>query len=269
MSPLRITAIGSAVIAAIVMLPLTGIALIVAPLSLVVSSFAPVNDVRLTLTPDLKPDGEGEVSCLVYVNLGAKGEAPLGATALAQVYGQLGNTHADADAATLKRFFNAMQKIVREKLARAYHDRSDGGLAVTLAEMAITGGRGVAVRLPDGDALEQLFNEQPGAVLQVTDSLDTAPEKTNVAKVMKIFRAARIEAWTVGAVWPAKRDFEIYVGERLAIKTDITCLRRAWSETTYRMQALRKGGVRQCARRVGSRTRLQPYVRPGRKPRRA
>ena len=210
-----------------------------APLSLVVSSFAPVNDVRLTLTPDLKPDGEGEVSCLVYVNLGAKGEAPLGATALAQVYGQLGNTHADADAATLKRFFNAMQKIVREKLARAYHDRSDGGLAVTLAEMAITGGRGVAVRLPDGDALEQLFNEQPGAVLQVTDSLDTAPEKTNVAKVMKIFRAARIEAWTVGAVWPAKRDFEIYVGERLAIKTDITCLRRAWSETTYRMQALR------------------------------
>ncbi len=210
----------------------------VAPLSLVVSSFAPVNDVRLTLTPDLKPDGKDEFSTLIYVNLGKKGEAPLGATALAQVYGQLGDTHADADAATLKRFFNAMQQIVREGLAKAYHDRSDGGLAVTLAEMAITGGRGLAVRLPDGDALEQLFNEQPGAVLQVTDSISTDPKKTNLAKVMKIFKAARIEAWLIGSPWN-QRDFKVYVGERLALKTDITYLRRAWSETTYRMQALR------------------------------
>ena len=85
----------------------------VAPLSLVVSSFAPVEDVRLTLTPDLKPETG---SRLVYVDLG-KGEAPLGATALAQVYGFLGDTHADADAALLKRFFNAMQKIVKGKLS--------------------------------------------------------------------------------------------------------------------------------------------------------
>ncbi len=215
----------------------------VAPLSLVVSSFAPVKDVRLTLTPDLKPDGEDEVSCLVYVNLGKDGEAPLGATALAQVYGQLGNTHADADAAKLKRFFNAMQEIVKGRLARAYHDRSDGGIAVTLAEMAVTGGRGIAARLPDGDALEQLFNEQPGAVLQVTDSLKTPPGKTNLAKVMKIFKAARVEAWTFGVVTFNSRAFEIYVGPRLAIKTDLTFIRRAWSETTYRMQALRDNPV--------------------------
>jgi len=217
----------------------------VAPLSLVVSSFAPVNDVRLTLTPDLKPDGKDEFSTLIYVNLGKKGETPLGATALAQVYGQLGDSHADADAPTLKRFFNAMQKIVRGKLAKAYHDRSDGGLAVTLAEMAITGGRGLAVRLPDGDALEQLFNEQPGAVLQVTDNLNADPKKTNLAKVMKIFKVARVEAWLIGSPWN-QRDFEIYVGERLALKTDITYLRRCWSETTYRMQALRDNPV--CAR---------------------
>ena len=217
----------------------------VAPLSLVVSSFAPVNDVRLTLTPDLKPDGKDEFSTLIYVNLGKKGEAPLGATALAQVYGQLGDSHADADAPTLKRFFNAMQKIVRGKLAKAYHDRSDGGLAVTLAEMAITGGRGLAVRLPDGDALEQLFNEQPGAVLQVTDNLNTDPKKTNLAKVMKIFKVARVEAWLIGSPWN-QRDFEIHVGCRIALKTDITYLRRCWSETTYRMQALRDNPV--CAR---------------------
>ena len=215
----------------------------VAPLSLVVSSFAPVRDVRLTLTPDLKPDGDGEMSSLVYVNLGKPGEFPLGATALAQVYGQLGDSHADADAGSIRAFFGAMQRIVREKLARAYHDRSDGGIAVTLAEMAITGGRGVIARLPDGDALEQLFNEQPGAVLQVTDRLGTDPGATNLAKVMAIFEEAGVEAQIVGAATQSSREFTVYVGNRLALKTDITYLRRAWSETTYRMQALRDNPV--------------------------
>ena len=202
----------------------------VAPLSLVVSSFAPVGDVRLTLTPDLKPDPEGESSFLVYVDLG-DGTAPLGATALAQVYGQLGDTHADADAATLKRFFNAMQKIVKGSLALAYHDRSDGGIVVTLAEMAITGGRGVIAKLPDGDVLQQLFNEQPGAVLQVAES--------KLHEVMAIFKAARVNAVLAGAVTRSSRTFEVFVGGRQAVATDITFLRRNWSETTYRMQALR------------------------------
>ena len=207
----------------------------VAPLSLVVSSFAPVKDVRLTLTPDLKADPRGEGSVLVYVNLGKAGEAPLGATALAQVYGQLGDTHADADAALLKRFFNAMQTIVRDKLALAYHDRSDGGLAVTLAEMAITGGRGLVAKLPDGDALEQLFNEQPGAVLQVREKY--------LGQVLAVFRAARVPAEAIGAALATSRTFELFVGARQAIKTDITYLRRCWSETTYRMQALRDNPV--------------------------
>ena len=210
----------------------------VAPLSLVVSSFAPVKDVRLTLTPDLKQLPEGEASALVYVNLGKKDELPLGATALAQVYGQLGNTHADVEAATLKRFFNAMQKIVREKLALAYHDRSDGGLAVTLAEMAFTGGCGLTAKLPDGDVLGQLFNEQPGAVLQVAEK--------NLSKVLAIFKTARVPAETIGVPFAGDRGFKLYVGERLAITTDITYLRRCWSETTYRMQALRDNPV--CAK---------------------
>ena len=204
----------------------------VAPLSLVISSFAPVNDVRLTLTPDLKPGA----SKLVYVDLG-NGECPLGATALAQVYTQLGNTHADCNAADLKRFFNAMQKIVREKKALAYHDRSDGGIAVTLAEMAITGGRGIKVELPDGDVLGRLFTEQPGAVLQVADE--------NLKDVLAIFKSARVPAVVIGEV-DDTRDFEVSVGSRLAIKTDLTYLRRAWSETTYRMQALRDNPV--CAK---------------------
>ena len=204
----------------------------VAPLSLVISSFAPVNDVRLTLTPDLKPGA----SKLVYVDLG-NGECPLGATALAQVYTQLGNTYADCNAADLKRFFNAMQKIVREKKALAYHDRSDGGIVVTLAEMAVTGGRGIKVELPDGDVLGQLFTEQPGAVLQVADE--------NLKDVLAIFKSARVPAVVIGEP-DDTRDFEVSVGSRLAIKTDLTYLRRAWSETTYRMQALRDNPV--CAK---------------------
>lgn len=206
----------------------------VAPLSLVVSSFAPVNDVRLTLTPDLKPDVKNESSFLIYVDLG-NGTAPLGATALAQVYGQLGNTHADSDATLLKHFFNAMQEIVRGKLALAYHDRSDGGLAVTLAEMAMTGGRGIVAKLPDGDVLAQLFNEQPGAVLQVTES--------KVAEVLAIFKKAKVPAVLAGAARRSSRAVEIFVGARLAVRTDLTYLRRAWSETTYRMQALRDNPV--------------------------
>ena len=204
----------------------------VAPLSLVISSFAPVNDVRLTLTPDLKPGA----SKLVYVDLG-NGECPLGATALAQVYTQLGNTYADCNAVDLKRFFNAMQKIVREKKALAYHDRSDGGIVVTLAEMAITGGRGIKVELPDGDVLGQLFTEQPGAVLQVADE--------NLKDVLAIFKSARVPAVVIGEP-DDTRDFEVSVGSRLAVKTDLTYLRRAWSETTYRMQALRDNPV--CAK---------------------
>lgn len=209
----------------------------VAPLSLVVSSFAPVKDARLTLTPDLKPDPVGQSSFLVYVDLG-NGTAPLGATALAQVYGQLGDTYADVDATLLKRFFNAMQKIVKGKLALAYHDRSDGGVVVTLAEMAVTGGRGVIAKLPDGDALEQLFNEQPGAVLQVTEK--------NLKKVLETFKQARVPAMIAGAVSRSSRNFDIFVGEREVVKTDITYLRRCWSETTYRMQALRDNPV--CAK---------------------
>ena len=210
----------------------------VAPLSLVISAFAPVKDVRLTLTPDFKPAVKGEKSRLVLVDLSKDGSSPLGATALAQVYGQLGDNHADADAATLKRFFNAMQKVVGESLAMAYHDRSDGGVVVTLAEMAITGGCGVKVTLPEGDALEALFNEQPGAVLQVSEK--------NLEKVLGIFRAARVRAADIGEVLHSSRSFQISVGCRLSVDTDITYLRRCWSETTYRMQALRDNPV--CAR---------------------
>ena len=210
----------------------------VAPLSLVISSFSPVKDVTLTLTPDLKK----KPSCLIYVDLG-HGACRLGGSCLAQVYNQLGKETADADAKSVKAFFNAMQKIVEKKLALAYHDRSDGGLAVTLAEMAITGGRGIAVRLPDADAegtpvdpLAALYSEEPGAVLQVADE--------HVQEVLSILKKAGLagDTFLIGAP-TADRSFTIHVGCRRVLATDITAIRRAWSETTYRMQALRDNPV--------------------------
>ena len=203
----------------------------IAPLSLVVSSFAPVGDVRLTLTPDIKKTGAA--SSLVYVDL-AHGEAPLGATALAQVYGVVGSSCADCGAAELKRFFNAMQQIVKNRLALAYHDRSDGGIAVTLAEMAVTGGSGIEAELPDGDVLARLFTETPGAVLQVADS--------DLGEVMEIFRKARVDACVIGRPVEA-RTFTLGVGARKAIETDLVRIRRLWSATSYRMQALRDNPV--------------------------
>ena len=203
----------------------------VAPLSLVVSSFAPVEDATLTLTPDLKKGA----STLLYVDLG-HGAYRLGGSCLAQVYNQLGCENADADAKSVKRFFNAMQKIVKGKLALAYHDRSDGGIAVTLAEMAITGGRGVRVELPDGDPLEVLFSEEPGAILQVSEE--------NLKTVLSIFARAGLakDVHVIGAPTDDRR-FEVFVGARHALSTDITAIRRAWSLTTYRMQALRDNPV--------------------------
>ena len=132
---------------------------VTSPLSLIISAFARVEDVRKTVTPQLRTD-KGQ-SRLLLVDLG-EGNNRLGATALAQVYAQLGDKPADVvNADTLKNFFNAMQELVAQEKLLAYHDRSDGGLIVTLAEMAFAGHCGVAVdisALGDND-LAVLFNE--------------------------------------------------------------------------------------------------------------
>ena len=137
-----------------------------APLSLIVSAFAPVNDVRKTVTPDLKPDE----SLLLLVDLGL-GKNRLGGSALAQVYNQVGDQAPDLDdPALFARFFTAMRQLIERQLLLAYHDRSDGGAAVTLIEMAMSGGRGVDVNLfgnPEAP-LAPLFTEELGAVLQVS-----------------------------------------------------------------------------------------------------
>jgi phosphoribosylformylglycinamidine synthase len=202
----------------------------VAPLSLIVTAFAPVQDVRKTVTPDLKPGS----SSLLLIDLG-QGKNRLGASALAQVYNQVGEHAADADdPALLKSFFEAIQELVLQKLLLAYHDRSDGGLAVTLTEMAISGGRGMTVELQGACALGTLFNEELGAVLQVAqDKLDA------VMQVLAKHGLAKAPLCTLIGQPTNDRVLKIKVGNDVVIDMTLRQLRRTWSELTYHMQALR------------------------------
>ncbi len=206
----------------------------VAPLSLIVSAFAPVQDVRKSVTPDLKP-GTSE---LLLIDLG-RGRNRLGASVLAQAYNQVGDETVDADdPALLRRFFDAMQVLVAEGALLAYHDRSDGGVAVTLSEMAMSGGRGVEVDLPGQEPLAALFSEELGAVLQVAEG---ALER--VMEVLASQGLADAEVCIRIGRPTDDRRFRVAVGGQAAVETTLTWLRRAWSALTCRMQALRDNPV--------------------------
>ncbi|MBU9824558.1 phosphoribosylformylglycinamidine synthase [Rahnella perminowiae] len=202
------------------------------PLSLVITAFARVEDVRHTVTPQLRTD-KGDTA-LLLVDLGA-GHNALGATALAQVYRQLGNTPADVRSAEqLGGFFNAMQALVSEQKLLAYHDRSDGGLLVTLAEMAFAGHCGLTADIAalGTDALAALFNEELGAVIQIRASDREAVEKT-----LADFGLADCTHY-LGSVETGDR-FIISSGDKPVYSESRTTLRTWWAETTWQMQRLR------------------------------
>ncbi|MBQ9432259.1 MAG: phosphoribosylformylglycinamidine synthase [Kiritimatiellae bacterium] len=207
----------------------------VAPLSLIVSAFSPVSDVRKTVTPDLKPGK----SSLLLADLG-QGRNRLGASALSQVWNQVGDVPADMDdPRLLRRFFEAVQELVDRGLLLAYHDRSDGGVAVTLAEMAISGGRGVEADLGEGDPLSLLFSEEPGAVLQVADADRDA--------VLAVLGGYGLSALVRDIGVPTDgRSFTVKVGGTVQLDTDITKIRRLWSGLTCAMQSRRDNP--ECAR---------------------
>ena len=201
-----------------------------APLSLVVSAFAPVRDVRRTVTPDLKPGP----SRLLVVDLG-RGRNRLGGSALAQVYNRAGGDVPDLDEpALVARFFAAVQEMVEQGLLLAYHDRSDGGLFVALAEMAFGGRMGLEARIDDlgADPLAALFAEELGAVLQVAD-----PDRAAVASILAKHALSPL-AFDIGAP-DGGRALRLVRGGRELFRENISALNRAWSELTYRMQARR------------------------------
>jgi phosphoribosylformylglycinamidine synthase len=229
---------------------------VVAPLSLVVSAFAPVSDARGTLTPRLRTDlGQSE---LLLVDLGRRRNR-LGGSILAQVHGRLGDAAPDLDdPALLRGLFRAVQRLAAEGLLLAYHDRSDGGLFAAVCEMAFAGRCGVTLMLDelafdpwtddvdgfrrDGDnqlagrarelALAALFAEEPGAVLQIR-----AAER---ARVMGLLRAEGLGEWSVPVGLVNERDeLRLVRNARTLFARPRAELQRAWSATTWRMQSLR------------------------------
>ena len=210
---------------------------VTAPLSLIISAFAPVTDARATLTPQLRTDcGE---TVLVLIDLG-RGRCRLGGSALAQAYGRLGNAAPDVDQVIeLKQFFSAIQALNRAGKLLAYHDRSDGGLIVTLCEMMFAGRAGVTVDryalLSERDKernLAALFNEELGAVVQV--------KSADLDAVRGAFAAAGLErCFHVLGGLNADDSLRVTAGGKELYSAHRTELRRAWSGTTYHMQRLR------------------------------
>lgn len=212
---------------------------VTSPLSLVMTAFARVEDVRQTVTPQLRTDKGA--SQLITIDLG-NGKNRLGATALAQVYKQLGDKPADVDSAEqLKGFFDAMQELVMHDRVIAYHDKGDGGLFVTLAEMAFAGHCGITADIGElgDDALAALFNEELGAVIQVLDS-DVEAVKATLAQ-----HGLSACSHVIGTVNPSD-EFVITQGSNVLVERSRTELRTIWGETTYEMQALRDNPV--CAK---------------------
>ncbi len=210
---------------------------VTSPLSLIISAFAPVTDVRQQVTPQLRSDlGD---TALLFIDL-AQGEQRLGGSALAQVFNQLGSVAPDfEDAARFKAFFAAMQLCLADNLITAYHDRSDGGLITTLLEMAFAGHCGLSIDLSEvlggnstEDQLAALFNEELGVVLQVRkDKLDT---------LLKVFAGQGFDEgiFNIGGLGSDERIELVCHGETLINKSFID-YQRIWSETSYRIQSLR------------------------------
>ncbi|RBA23459.1 phosphoribosylformylglycinamidine synthase [Herminiimonas fonticola] len=229
---------------------------VVSPVSLIVSAFAPVYDIRKSLTPQLRTDAGDTV--LIAIDLG-RGKNRLGASCFAQVMQQIGNETPDVDSAEdLKGFFNAIQRLNKEDKLLAYHDRSDGGLFATLCEMAFAGHSGLSVNLDiltlegehasdGGDAknwtgqiaerrndmtLRALFNEELGAVIQVR-----AAEKSDVMNVLREYNLGAC-SHIVGKL--SDDDMIEFTRDAKVIYSQSRIdLHRFWSETSWRIARLR------------------------------
>jgi phosphoribosylformylglycinamidine synthase len=216
---------------------------VTAPLSLIVTAFAPCSDARKTLTPQLVADTD---TVVLLFDLGA-GKNRLGGSALAQVYKQVGDVAPDVDSAKkLKAFFNLIQNFNASGKLLAYHDRSDGGMLVALCEMTFASHIGLDIRLDEckGDDLGILFNEELGALVQVrrADLADIFVQCDD-AGLSNVHEVARLN--TSGTITILRGKTQLYSENAIT-------LRRIWSETTYQLQRLRDNPV--CAQQEYDRT---------------
>jgi len=197
------------------------------PRQLVISAYAAMEDVRRKVTPDLQAPGQDR---LLYVDLGG-GRHRLGGSALAQAYGQLGDDCPDLDdPALLRRAFQAVQELLDRGLILAGHDRSDGGLLVTLLEMAFAGNCGLEIELAaDGDPLASLFAEELGLVFEV------AAEKLD--EVAGVLARRRVAFQEIGRGTEPRR-IRVRHGGKTVLDADMESLRLTWEETSYRLERL-------------------------------
>ncbi|MCL5023717.1 MAG: phosphoribosylformylglycinamidine synthase [Nitrospirae bacterium] len=199
-----------------------------APGSLVISAYATCPDVTKVVTPDIKKPGG---SRLLLVEMG-EGKHRLGGSALAQVYGQIGDDSPDIeDAALLKRAFTATQKLVDEGLILSGHDVSDGGLIVALLEMAFSGNCGLQVTLGNvpGMALSLLFAEEAGLVMEYPPAYEDA--------VFQVLRGANLDFRVIGETLSEKSVTVLCGGEQVLVG-NMEGLRALWEETSYRLDRL-------------------------------
>jgi phosphoribosylformylglycinamidine synthase len=203
---------------------------ITAPLSLIVSAFAPCLDARKTLTPMLRP---GDATVLLLVDLGC-GRNRLGGSILAQVFSQTGRECPDVDdPALVKGFWNAVQELSAQGLLLAYHDRSDGGLFVTVMEMAFAGRLGVALEIQPGEEVfSALFSEELGAVLQV--------RREDEAAVLGVFERHQLGACCRRIGMPTGNPTlkASCLGNELFAST-LGELRALWSDVSHRIAQMR------------------------------
>ncbi len=204
---------------------------VTSPLSLIISAFSPVYDVRKSVTPELSADKE---TGLFMFDLG-QGKNRMGASILAQVYSQIGQQGPDLDDVDLfKNFYLAIQEMLDNEYLLAYHDRSDGGLVTTLCEMAFAGRTGLTIdisRLGD-QVTDVLFTEELGAVIQV--------KRNNFNNIKQVIDKYNLNSCFHQMGQVNDRNEIIILKDKIKIYSEsITTLRGLWSLTTHHIQKLR------------------------------
>ncbi|MFC1837275.1 phosphoribosylformylglycinamidine synthase, partial [Thermodesulfobacteriota bacterium] len=197
------------------------------PRELVISAYASMEDITKVVTPDIKRPGE---SVLIFIDL-AKGKNRLGGTALAQTLKQIGQTSPDMDNPDLvKRAFNVIQELISKEIVLAGHDRSDGGLATTLLEMAFAGNCGLDIELEGtGSSIEHLFSEELGLVMEC--ALEDRQEVEAILSDREVPFAA------VGRATPDKQITIQFNGD-VVLAESMLMLRQKWEETSYQLERL-------------------------------
>ena len=198
---------------------------VVSPVSLVISAFCRVPDVRKTITPELTSTDS------VLLLLAQNESKRLGGSILAQTFGQLGDVSPNVDPKALKDLFELIQSISQAGLVKALHDRSDGGLFVTCVEMAFASKIGVELQLEE-DWLSDLFNEEIGIVVEVSQN--------DVQRVQVAAKAKNLTCRTIGNTTSSGT---VEVRTRATGATLLNCplneLEEIWNNVSFEMQSLR------------------------------